>query len=776
MSLKVWLPLDGDLRNLGCSDIEVTNNGATIDDNGKIGKCYSLNGTSNYITGTYQITTNISFCCWANFSSQPTGNFLCDARSETGVGYQPIYVTAHRIQIGGSGSSFPEITYNWVANTWYHICVTHDSTSGKLYVNGQLIATTSAKGFEGGECNFTLGCRYSKTGYCAAKINDFRIYDHCLSAAEVHEISMGLIVHYKLDDANPNPNLLPDSDAPSLTKVYGNYNRYWEGAGGTNYTNTFEPIEDPPAPGLQYMVRHTRTSEANFHSMVWYSGGTIALTIGNTYTMSCYAKVVSGTNLRICFEIGSGTYANTNVTLTNDNEWHQYSWTFTPTSDTAPDGLTRIYCGGLRSVGTVLLCGYKLEEGDTATPWIPYESEPLHKVLYHTQIEDSSGYNHFATTPSVLAATSNTPRYDKTIFLNGTTASSTDDIFQSNVLIPELTWSAWIKREYTDVTDRVIYNGIFKIRLTDYNNINFRPYITWLHYTSNNTGSSNSWIPPNDAMPYDTWIHLALTFKDGILKQYTNGELIGTSDRTSTGQFIKAKTGHYLFALDETSQFWIGGISDMRIYATALLDNDIKLLYNMGMRVDNSQNLHTFEMEELSKNYVEIGENWLNKSGTTNGINWTFNSDGSMTLNGTNTNSSNFILIWNFYDSTITSSYNGNDSIKHIPNGIYTMYTGHPKIDIQLIGSNVTGNTYTWIQSGNSTTTTVTIDDTYKYNWIRLLIRPNVTFNNFTFYPTILLNGNISLNKNSFKGNFRENQKASFYKNKITEANEFLEI
>jgi hypothetical protein len=31
------------------------------------------------------------------------------------------------------------------------------------------------------------------------KLNDFRLYDHCLSSLEVKEISQALILHYKLD-------------------------------------------------------------------------------------------------------------------------------------------------------------------------------------------------------------------------------------------------------------------------------------------------------------------------------------------------------------------------------------------------------------------------------------------------------------------------------------------------------------------------------------------------------------------------------------------------
>ena len=69
MSLCVWLPLNGDLENKGLDDITVVNNGATIDNNGKIGKCYSFDGTNDYINITNVNYPNIfagsfSICFW----------------------------------------------------------------------------------------------------------------------------------------------------------------------------------------------------------------------------------------------------------------------------------------------------------------------------------------------------------------------------------------------------------------------------------------------------------------------------------------------------------------------------------------------------------------------------------------------------------------------------------------------------------------------------------------------------------------------------------------
>ena len=48
MALRVWLPLNGTLENQGLSELTPVNHNCTIA-NGKIGQCYSFDGSTSYI-------------------------------------------------------------------------------------------------------------------------------------------------------------------------------------------------------------------------------------------------------------------------------------------------------------------------------------------------------------------------------------------------------------------------------------------------------------------------------------------------------------------------------------------------------------------------------------------------------------------------------------------------------------------------------------------------------------------------------------------------------
>ena len=217
MALQVWLPLNGDLNNQGLNDIIATNNSATVDDNGKIGKCYSFNGVDNYITLSATPSTlfpadgcSYSFSSWVYCTNAPSVQTAIISSNNYrnmgfGLGFRPSRKFVGAIMNSGSSQEY-EFSYVMPLNEWHHIVLTFDSSTKKqyLYVDGSFIESTPAIDFTWlrGTLNFWLGRNHQGGwgGWFNGKLNDVRIYDHCLSAKEVSEIAKGLVLHYPLDN------------------------------------------------------------------------------------------------------------------------------------------------------------------------------------------------------------------------------------------------------------------------------------------------------------------------------------------------------------------------------------------------------------------------------------------------------------------------------------------------------------------------------------------------------------------------------------------------
>lgn len=212
MSLQVWLPLNGDLKNLGVSNITVTNDGATIDNNGKIGKCYSFNGTNNkIIIDNFSVDNEWSYGCWL-YSATSTRGWEGVIILNTNGGDSDMqlglytYPTGNRIQNTANGQYNSGISFTY--GQWNHFLGTFDGSSLRTYINGVLVNTKAITNGILSRSKLTIGARCRGSSYDAffqGKINDIRIYDHCLSAAEVKEISQGLVLHYPLNRQSLKP-------------------------------------------------------------------------------------------------------------------------------------------------------------------------------------------------------------------------------------------------------------------------------------------------------------------------------------------------------------------------------------------------------------------------------------------------------------------------------------------------------------------------------------------------------------------------------------------
>lgn len=208
MSLKIWLPLNGNTENQGLADVTITNNGATIDNNGKIGKCYSFNGSDSYISTsdiTYFSPDNTrSICFWMYSNSETSAAIIGTGRTtwQWVVGTNGNKIRVHQWNSSGVDSIYLDSKLTITINTWYHIGITWDKSVIKLYINGQFdsqmtpLYTTYRTQYTtniGGNCYYNQG-----NSFFNGKLNDFRIYDECLSADQIKEISRGMVLHYKM--------------------------------------------------------------------------------------------------------------------------------------------------------------------------------------------------------------------------------------------------------------------------------------------------------------------------------------------------------------------------------------------------------------------------------------------------------------------------------------------------------------------------------------------------------------------------------------------------
>lgn len=224
-----------------------------------------------------------------------------------------------------------------------------------------------------------------------------------------------------LSNAPFNPNLLPDSNAPSLTAVDAAYPRYFEQTSATNYTCEFVEIPDPPVPTIKYGVKQTNTAVAanTFHSVTWYSsGGMIYGEAGQKYTMSAYVKMISAEPGTALLQIGVNTYLNSKVTVPADGNWHRVSYTFTwpsTTETTQSNGGTCIYCCGLYAdkVASAYICGYKLEKGDKATAYTPDVSNEMLVRASGTGVEIARKVNGSYTSTKTVMSDSSVSILDK---------------------------------------------------------------------------------------------------------------------------------------------------------------------------------------------------------------------------------------------------------------------------------------------------------------------------------------------------------------------------
>jgi RHS repeat-associated protein len=162
---------------------------------GKYGKALSFNGASSCVSVPnsvdLQLAGSFTLEAWVKPANTTQWAPVFFKEAESFYSYSLFFGAFEAGHVQGYVADEPwewsevESPEKLVANTWSHIAMTSDGTTLRLYVNGKLADTASAKSAMESNGPLQIGCSKTFNQYYQGLIDEVRIYDRSLTATEV---------------------------------------------------------------------------------------------------------------------------------------------------------------------------------------------------------------------------------------------------------------------------------------------------------------------------------------------------------------------------------------------------------------------------------------------------------------------------------------------------------------------------------------------------------------------------------------------------------------
>ena len=590
MSLQVWLPLNGDLHNQGLSNITMASNNVTIDDNGKIGKCYGFTSSSTskaYSNETINFNSNIiSISCWANINSSSNSGYICGISASSSAIFMLYYNPSDTLlRCYSNAANRGTVNVSAYLNSWHHYAAVSVGNKIIIYIDGQEKTTINYTSPTFGECFVYLGCRRNGSDgsglyYFTGLLNDVRIYNHALSPKEVEEIAKGLVLHYKLDKnlsildncySNPTFNTSTSTGGWSHWGSSGHAGTYGQNTDKTyifNQSNTYSHwIANGSSATQPYLLHQSPSFSGGFRSI------------------QAIIKEQNGQPITnaICYPAWNAR--NGGVAL--------YSWT---EIIALGNGFYLCKCEGVSQDGSNDVIGIYVTAGNKiyiSEMYCENNKELCSDIFAQNNLNtiyDSSGYSNDGTIVGSLTAAASSPRYDV-----ATQFTATNYIKNTDFIYNDGAWSISLWYFFTSAPSG--YQSLICLSKGNGSDSNKKmaiiPNTSYIWFKCESTSTTLSSVKVN------TWTHLVLTssgkiYENGIEKlSITPGTILTGCDDLVIGARASAAN-----ATSVTVPL-TGRISDVRIYATALTADQIKELYNTSMSIDSNGNIYSRELVEL---------------------------------------------------------------------------------------------------------------------------------------------------------------------------------
>lgn len=616
--LCLWLPFtDGTTKNYGLTNMDVVDHGTSVYDQGKLGKCRSFVGNGYLqLSNAFGIESGKDFsCCY--WIKEISNNILSKFRVVYQCGNLIIGHYGNKFDIYSITGNTLDLAYVCDTTEWVHCCMTYQSSNNTvtIYINGVKCSTSQPKNLTGlSDTTALIGKRSSETYLFEGYLNDFRIYNTCLSLRQIKEISKGLVCHYPLGEIDGKiggRNLIKNGKGnvkagffkkfPTVTDEYGEFT--------LKSKNTYASIS--LSEGFVYGCRYYIVGEKYTWSYdIMYTAWNFPTgsNRGEFWMGQRYINAPSG-------ETATGTWRGVtkhNLPVVGQNgcelnKWYHVKQTVTipqqASSNVGQQGIISFYNSNanVEANFTARIKNVKLEKSSTATPWTPAPEDDA--SFYDNVIYDTSGYgnNGNVTDSTCPTWSSDTPRYKGSYVFNGNKQyvnCGTSTMIEGQ---EENTINCWAYMDdWTKFNARLFsctesggyntegVNSSIKFALNVFTISDKSKYA----YTSTIGGYPG--IKLSDMA--SGWHMITCVYKASVGDAiYLDGKLYEKKTYTSYG--IHFNKYSYLFLGGESAganciaPYFNGKLSDFRIYATALSDSDILELYQSSASVDNNGNL-----------------------------------------------------------------------------------------------------------------------------------------------------------------------------------------
>lgn len=598
MSLQVWLTGNNSMNNQGLLG-ELTQTTAPTYVDGKLGKAMSTGGYKMTAEQTEQVLNNesVSICFWIYINAD-------DGTTDN---------RAMFFGNGGTGSNnnrkfslfnYPTVNdfhWSWMNDgegdnavfavgilsgvlpsyQWTHVAVTYQNPNGTVYINGEKVATFA------GVSNSSTFAYETQVIHNSSYLywNDYRIYNHCISAKEVKEISKGLVCHYPLKSQYET----------------GQVNKYSSDVAEGWLTGGFTRTKLEGERGYNYKFSYTGTGGNTWVAM--NAGSSFSFTAGKKYYYSCKVRCHSKNfNMALRASRSDNDWV-TNMTyvLNPDGEWHEYvvSQTINSTYDRAGSTLTcnpilEFYTDNLSTSGYVYSADFDIKdvqvvESDCYVPFIDND-------MVSNVVSDCSGYGNNGTQVGMIAWSGDSARYSGSYDFNGTGYIKNNSF---NLNATEITISFWVKIPKTITSQHFLFgtfndwtsNGIGYWRET--NNSKYEGILR-------SSAESSHVGLATPSLTADIWYHIVIVYTGTECILYVNGTENKRVTYGKNGTIVNpvCYLGNSLFNGTPSSETDESSVSDFRVYATALSAEDIKSLYNVSASIDKTGVLFCGEVME----------------------------------------------------------------------------------------------------------------------------------------------------------------------------------